>query len=76
MSRPSKNNAPAGSARAPTHAVQWKGRGLYLGRKLLATVVPDRDWPGLWHVSLPNGHVTDMVNLSRAKDAAIALTCA
>jgi hypothetical protein len=55
--------------------VKWKGRELRLGRKLLATVVPDPDWPGLWRVALPGGHVTDHVNLTRAKDAAIALTC-
>jgi diadenosine tetraphosphate (Ap4A) HIT family hydrolase len=29
----------------------------------------------MWRVRLPNGHVSDMVNLTRAKDAAMALAC-
>jgi hypothetical protein len=34
---------------------------------------PDADWPKLYRVRLPNGHLTDMVNLTRAKDAARCL---
>jgi hypothetical protein len=30
----------------------------------------------MWRVRLPDGHVTDMVNLSRAKDAAASLALA
>jgi hypothetical protein len=41
--------------------------------KLLAEVIPDSTLPGMWRVQLPNGHRTDMVNLSRARDAAMAL---
>jgi hypothetical protein len=41
--------------------------------RLLATVKPDPDWPGMWRVHMPDGHVSDMVNLSRAKDAASTL---
>ena len=37
---------------------------------------PDRIWPGMWRVCLPDGHLTDMVNLSRAKDAAASLALA
>lgn len=33
----------------------------------------DLEWPELWHVVLPNGDYSDMVNLTRAKDAAHAL---
>jgi hypothetical protein len=55
----------------------WKRKGgdylLFDAGRLLATVKPDTDWPGLWRVHLPNGHVTDMVNLTRAKDAALSL---
>ena len=40
---------------------------------LLATVAPDTDWPNLYRVRLPDGRLTDMVNLSRAKDAALSL---
>ena len=54
--------------------LKWKDRELRLvtGR-LLATVEPDTKWAGMYRVRLPDGHVTDMVNISRAKDAAISL---
>jgi len=54
--------------------LKWKDRELRLvtGR-LLATVEPDTRWAGMYRVRLPDGHVTDMVNISRAKDAAISL---
>jgi hypothetical protein len=42
-------------------------------RRVIATVVPDRHWPEMWRVQLPGSHLSDMVNLTRAKDAAIAL---
>ena len=42
-------------------------------RRVLAAVEPDRDWPGMWRVRMPDGHLTDMVNLSRVKDAAASL---
>jgi hypothetical protein len=51
----------------------WRGRRLMVCGRLVATVVPDATWPKMWRVKLPNGHVTDMVNLTRAKDAALAL---
>ena len=54
--------------------LKWKDRELRLvtGR-LLATVEPDTKWAGMYRARLPDGHVTDMVNISRAKDAAISL---
>jgi len=39
----------------------------------LVTVEPDAKWPKMYRVRLPNGCLTDMVNLSRAKDAALSL---
>ena len=38
--------------------------------RALATVVPDSQWPGMWRIAWPDGRLSDMVNLSRAKDAA------
>jgi hypothetical protein len=32
-------------------------------------LVLDPDWPDMWRLLLPNGQLTDMVNLTRAKDA-------
>jgi hypothetical protein len=46
-----------------------------LNRKsVLATVEPDATWPGMWRVRRPDGSLTDMANLTRAKDAALSLT--
>jgi hypothetical protein len=52
----------------------WKGRDLCLGKRVLATIKPDAQWLGMWriHLPLPDGYVTDMVNLTRARDAAIS----
>lgn len=54
--------------------IRWEGHRLRLSTgRLLATVQPDRRWAGMYRVRFRDGHLTDMVNLSRAKDAAIAL---
>jgi hypothetical protein len=53
----------------------WDGLTLRLGtrrRRRLATVEPDSKWPGMYRVR-HDGNVTDMVNLTRAKDAAISI---
>jgi hypothetical protein len=34
------------------------------------TVVPDGDWLGMYRVRRPDGSLTDMVNLTGARDAA------
>jgi hypothetical protein len=35
-------------------------------------VLPDATHPGMWRVLWPDGRLSDMTNLSRAKDAAAA----
>jgi hypothetical protein len=42
------------------------------GRAL--AIAPDARWPGMWRVKLPNDLLSDMVNLTRAKDAAVSLS--
>jgi hypothetical protein len=44
--------------------------------RVLAAIEPDREWPGMWRVRMPDGRLTDMLNLSRAKDAAASLALA
>ena len=66
------------SHRGPTKwpvSIRWDGNQLRLssGRRVLATLEPDQQWPGLWRVRLPNGSVSDMVNKARARDAARTL---
>ena len=55
--------------------LRWDGRllRLFSSRGVLASIEPDQTWPGMWRVRLPNGYLTDLVNLSRAKDAAASL---
>ena len=54
----------------------WDGSQLQLFSNLslvLASIELDQIRPGKWRVRLPDGHLTDMVNLSRAQDAAASL---
>jgi hypothetical protein len=54
----------------------WDGRQLRLlsNRSLvLPSIEPDQTWPGMCRIRLPDGHLTKMVNLSRAIDAAASL---
>ena len=51
----------------------WRGNRLFAGngRDPIAEVVQDGKWPGMWRFRLlPDGELSDMVNLTRAKDAA------
>jgi hypothetical protein len=41
--------------------------------RISVAVVQDETFPGMYRVRLPNGGLTDMVNYSRAKDAAKAI---
>jgi hypothetical protein len=56
-------------------ALSWRGNRLFLkeGSALLAEIVPDPQWSGMWRVRLPDGSLSDMVNITRAKDAARSL---
>jgi hypothetical protein len=40
--------------------------------KTVEGIVPDDHWPGMYRVRLPGGGLSDMVNLTRARDAATA----
>jgi hypothetical protein len=37
------------------------------------SIKPDAKWQSMWRVHLPNGQVSDMTNLTRARDAARSL---
>jgi hypothetical protein len=39
-----------------------------------ARIVPDDRWPGMYRIRLPDGRLTDMLNLTRARDALRAMT--
>jgi hypothetical protein len=48
---------------------------LYSGRaaKALVSVIPDETYPAMWRIRLPDGSLSEMLNLSRAKDTAMTL---
>jgi hypothetical protein len=53
----------------------WDGLQLRLRSidgPVMATIEPDANWPGMWRVRF-GGMLSDMANLSRAKDAAISI---
>jgi hypothetical protein len=58
--------------------LKWAGLELRLptGRLLATVKSTDDKYPGMYRVHMPDGHVTDMVNLTRAKDAAVGLALA
>jgi hypothetical protein len=54
--------------------LSWDGLTLRLGKRVVATVIPDPEWPNMYRVKLSHaGQLSDMVNLTRAKDAAVCL---
>jgi hypothetical protein len=57
--------------------IRWEGHRLRLvsGRHL-AIIEPDNRYAGMYRVRLPDGRVTDITNISRAKDAAVSLALA
>jgi hypothetical protein len=80
----SKNERPAISAKKhplnPSNAqveytygvygLVWHGVVLKRGRRVLGSIERDAAFPRMWRVRLPSGRLTDMVNLTRAKDFA------
>jgi hypothetical protein len=52
----------------------WKGDRLYLGTRLSGySVVQDDRYPPMWRVRSPDGTLSEMVNRTRAKDAAMSM---
>ena len=75
-----KNNAPAPTLAAiPPSSMKhlrrdavWRGSDLRLGRRVIASIVADPVWPNMWRVKVGD-RLTDMVNRTRARDAALSL---
>lgn len=55
-------------------ALIWEGDRLLVrggdDQSLMAEIVPDDRWPGMFRVRRPDSSLTDMVNRTRARDAA------
>jgi hypothetical protein len=57
--------------------LRWRGLALYLGRRATGfVVVLDPVHAHMWRVRYPDGQLSDLLNLSRAKDAAVGLALA
>jgi hypothetical protein len=52
------------------HGTAWLVR--HSGTEL-ARVVPDEKYPGMWRVRSPDGRLSDMANITWAKDAAVTM---
>jgi hypothetical protein len=56
---------------------EWRRAGalwlLIRTDRVVAVVVPDAHFPSMFRIRLPDGSMSDMVNLTRAKDAALSL---
>jgi len=56
-----------------TWGFHWKGDQLYCGsgnRHVPVSIEPDATYPGMWRIRRSDGTLSDMVNRTRAKDAA------
>lgn len=55
----------------------WRDREVYLrgGRTPLAAITYDEAWP-LWRVRMPDRTLSDLLNLTRARDAAVTIALA
>jgi hypothetical protein len=58
------------------HELRWNDCELFFGRKRIAGIEPDAVYAGMWRVRRPDGTLSDMVNISRARDAAMVLSLA
>jgi len=67
------NQPPAISVTVAGYAAMWDGNDLWYRGRLVASVIPDGSYAGMWHIVTPDGTTSDMVNLARARDAAHSL---
>jgi hypothetical protein len=63
-----KHGLNSRSPQNPQWALQYGN-----ARTPLALVAPDSRWPEMWRIHWPDGEVSDLTNLSRARDAALVI---
>ena len=52
--------------------LHWKDSRLYLGSSATGySITPDTKYPSMWRVRYPDGSLSDIVNLTRARDGAL-----
>ena len=57
---------------ATTADFNWKGDDLYYAHRKILRIVRDQKYSNMWRIEFPDGKLSDMVNRTRAKDAAMA----
>jgi hypothetical protein len=62
------SNRVARTANAVRHGLHYAS-----AKHPIAEVIPDNRWPGMWRIRTPDGQLSDMTNLSRARDAAFVM---
>jgi hypothetical protein len=50
--------------------LSWRGNDVYCGNRKLCSVEKDTTYDTMWRIRTPDGKLSDMVNLSRAREAA------
>jgi hypothetical protein len=63
----------ASAMRINSQRLIWVGDELVYGRRTLLRIERDGVYPEMWRVCLPDGGLTDMVNRTRGKDAAVSI---
>jgi len=53
-----------------SHLLTWQGNSLHLGQRKLTEIVQDDRHPSMWRVRRSDGSLSDMLNVTRARDAA------
>jgi hypothetical protein len=54
--------------------LSWRGNDLRrVGKTTVVSIVPDQTYAGMWRIAHPDGRLSDMVNRTRAKDAAVTI---
>jgi hypothetical protein len=48
-------------------------RAIYFGPRLIVRILPDPTHPNIWRLRWSDGRLSDLTNLARAMDAALAL---
>src|SRR5262245_23184875 len=69
--RHSKDNPSA--MRINSQGLTWVDDELVYGRRTLLRIERDEVYPEMWRVRRSDGGLTDMVNRTRAKDAAVSI---
>ena len=73
-----EDNAPESELQGQSPAVQVamaEPAAAYIkASRSAVTVKPDAKWPNMFRLHLPNGQVSDMANLTRARDAARSIS--